>query len=134
LIQIARNFELNCRKFPKPLLAFSRQHRAAMNKSGIGVQQILPRTSTDWQGGRRAPHRQNDKAALVATKQPKPMRPRVSRRMRCRRQDWARSSTRRSRNRLAASPAADKNNASNLNKTNERSLQEYLQTRPRLPP
>lgn len=34
-----------------------------MNKSGIGVQQILPRTSTDWQGGRRAPQRQNDKAA-----------------------------------------------------------------------
>ena len=43
-----------------------------MNKSGIGVQQILPRTSTDWQGGRRAPHRQNDKTAQADAPESEP--------------------------------------------------------------
>jgi hypothetical protein len=32
-----------------------------MNKSGIGVQQIVSRVGADWRGGRRTPGRQNDK-------------------------------------------------------------------------
>jgi hypothetical protein len=30
------------------------------NESGIGVQQILPRAGTRWQGGHHAPERQDD--------------------------------------------------------------------------
>jgi len=39
---------------------FAANIAAAMNESGIGVQQILPRAGTRWQGGQHAPERRND--------------------------------------------------------------------------
>jgi len=36
---------------------------AVASESGIGVQKILPREGTRWQGGRHAPDRQDDHKA-----------------------------------------------------------------------
>jgi len=46
-----------------------------LTKSSIGVQQILPRTSADWQGGHHAPERRHDDENHNDRTEPPPSEP-----------------------------------------------------------